>query len=392
MRIGVDACCWTNRRGYGRFTRELLPVLFRQAPKDRFICFSDGTTSGFLPRDFPNVEIVSVELDDVPTEVDASRSRSLSDLLRLTREVWSRRPDVFFFPSVYTYFPLPPGQPALVGVHDTIAERHPALTLPSRRARWFWRAKVALALRQADLVLTVSRFAAEQIAEILGVSADVIRVAEEAPSDCYSPSESPEAIREAARSVGLPDGARWLVYVGGFNPHKRVDALVRAHARLVSELDSDERAPHLLLVGSLDDVFHENRAEIETTIEMSGTEDLVRWTGFLADDKLRHLHSGSVALVLPSESEGFGLPAVEAASCGAPVVATSESPLPELLAGGGIFVEPGSIDELAAGMGRLLRDPGLRRRMGERARERAGRLSWDRTADAVRAALAEITS
>src|SRR5262249_44900546 len=104
---------------------------------------------------------------------------------------------------------------------------------------------------------------------------------------------------------------------------------------------------------------------------------------------LRHLHSGAVALVLPSENEGFGLPAVEAAACGTPVIATTESPLPGLLEGGGLFVPPRDERALATAIERPARNEPLRRSLGARAREQALALSWPRGARAALDALEE---
>jgi glycosyltransferase involved in cell wall biosynthesis len=186
----------------------------------------------------------------------------------------------------------------------------------------------------------------------------------------------------------MPPGARWFVYVGGFNPHKNVDAVVRAHAALVKEADSS--APHLLLVGTIDkDVFHGDQATIRRAIAEAGTDSLVHWTGFVPDSELRHLHSGAVALVLPSANEGYGLPAVEAAACGAPVIATTASPLPELLEGGGIFVRPGDEVALLAALRTMLCDEAARTAMARVARGRASQLSWDRGAATTLAALRE---
>jgi len=104
---------------------------------------------------------------------------------------------------------------------------------------------------------------------------------------------------------------------------------------------------------------------------------------------LRPLLAGAIALLLPSEAEGFGLPAVEAAATGTPVIATTESPLPELLAGGGLFVEPGDLAGLQDAMRRLLDDGALRTAMGQVALTKASALSWDAGAEQALAAIRE---
>lgn len=388
MRIGVDATSWANGRGYGRFIRHLLPAMVRQAPEDEFLCFLDPASAGAFALEAPNVRRVVVQQGAAPTAAAAADGyRAPLDMLRLTRAVWGAPTAVFWSPTVYTYFPLPPGQRAVVTVHDAIAERFPELTLPSPRARLFWKLKVRLALAQARLVLTVSEYSARDLATVLGVDRARIRVTVEAPAEAFRPSESPELAAAAAGRAGVPAGAAWFTYVGGFNPHKHVDTIVRAHAAVCRGL---AEPPHLLLVGTVDkDVFHGDQAGIRRAITAAGTEALVHWTGFVPDEELRHLHSGAVALLLPSACEGFGLPAVEAAACGTAVIATTASPLPELLEGGGVFVPPGDAATLEAAMRRLLDDGPFRRGLAATARTRAAGLSWDRGAAAALAALRE---
>lgn len=387
MVVGVDATCWANARGYGRFARELMRALVALAPEHRFVCFGDQRAFEAFPLEAPNVEQVVVALDASPTlAAAADGARAPLDMLRLTRAVWRSSPDVFFSPSVYTYFPLPPRQRAVITIHDAIAERFPELTLPSPRARLFWRLKVGLALRQADVILTVSQYAKRDIARVLGVSPSRIRVAVEAPAEAYTPTTQSEAVAQA-REYGVPHGAPWFTYVGGFNPHKRLDLIIRAHATLAR---ASARPPHLLLVGTTSgDVFFGESGKLRALVAECGTEALVHWTGFVPDDALRALHSGAVANLLPSECEGFGLPAVEAAASGAPVIATTESPLPELLEGGGIFVAPGDEGALTDAMRRLLNDRQLHDASAETALARARALTWNAGARATLDALRE---
>lgn len=388
MRIGVDATCWANERGYGRFTRELVRAMVEMSPDDVFVCFLDPSSAACFDLARPNVRRVVVDLSEAPAmAASASGSRGVADLFRMTRAVSKESLDVFFSPSVYTYFPLPPRLPAIVTIHDAIAERYPHLTLPSRKARMFWRMKVRLAIMQARRILTVSEYAAADIARNHSIPRERIRIALEAPAVAYRPSSRAE-IAAAASTLGLPNGAGWFLYVGGFNPHKNVPYIVRAHATLAKELGRG--APMLLLVGTLDrDVFHGDQAAIRRTIEDCGTDSLVRWTGFLDDDELRHVHSGAIALVLPSDSEGFGLPAVEAAACGTPVIATTESPLPELLRAGGIFVRPRDHESLLAAMRTMASDADARATFAAGALAAARSLDWSTGAAVALAAIRE---
>ena len=393
MRIGVDGACLANGRGYGRFTRELLAQLLVTAPDHEFVVYADRHTAERAELHAPNLSVVDVSQSMSPADAAAADGyRSPGDMLALTRTVWRDRPDVFWSPSVYTYFPLPPRQRALVTIHDTITERFPELTMPSRRARLFWQAKVRLALWQASLILTVSEFAAREIEEILGVPRARLRVAGEAAASTFRPSTRDETLA-AARAAGIPDGAPWFTYVGGFTPHKHVDVIVRAHAVLVRDaVDRGEPAPILVLVGTMSaDNFHGVGAGIREAITECGTESHVRWAGYVPDEELRHLLTGTQALLIPSENEGFGLPAVEAAACGAPVVATTASPLPELLAGGGYFVAPRDLPALVAGM-RALMEPAERARRGAIALDCATRLTWRASAQATLAALGDAVS
>jgi len=388
MRIGVDATCWANARGYGRFARELLRAMVAEGAGHEFVCFVDDRAARCFDLSGVGVRMVIVPQTMSPTTAaSANGSRSVGDMWRMSRAVAREDLDVFFSPSVYTYFPLPPSLAAVITFHDAIADRFPRLTLPSHRARLFWRVKVQMALAQSRIVLTVSEYAAAEVSRTLGVRRDRIRIAVEAAAPVYQPSESSADIAAVAARAGVPHGRRWFAYVGGFNPHKHVDAIVRAHAALVRDMAAP---PVLVLVGAVDtDPFFGSQQRIRDEITRSGTGEHVKWAGFVPDEELRHLLSGAVALVLPSESEGFGLPAVEAAACGVPVIATRESPLPQLLDGGGIFIAPGDEAALAGAMRTLVSDEPYRRALATGALARARALSWSASARAALGALAE---
>ena len=89
MRIGVDASCWRNPRGYGRFTRELLTELIPHSPEDTFVLFADQATLEVIDLKAPNVRLVPVKQTQAPAEAaSADGNRSPLDMLRFTHAVW----------------------------------------------------------------------------------------------------------------------------------------------------------------------------------------------------------------------------------------------------------------------------------------------------------------
>src|SRR5207244_13192269 len=113
-----------------------------------------------------------------PSVAEGARAdghRSARNLLRATFAV--REPlDLFFFPSVYSYFPLLRRIPMIVGILDTIADRNPQFSFASKKQELLWRAKVRLALAQADTILTISQYSKRSIVEWFHVPAERIAV------------------------------------------------------------------------------------------------------------------------------------------------------------------------------------------------------------------------
>ncbi len=381
LRIGIDGTCLGSGRGYGRFLRELLPPLLADAGGHEYVLFVDEETARRAA--LPDMLVRRLQTATSQAEAASARgNRSPLDLLRMGRGVAEETLDAFFFPSVYSYFPLPWRLPASVAIHDTIPERHGRMVFPRWKNRALWWAKSRAARFQARTIVTVSEYARRQIQSRFGIAAERIFVAPEAPSSAFQPVDGPRPAAKALAARGIPDDP-YFVYVGGFNPHKNVAGLVRAFAEAAVG-----RGARLLLVGDYaGDVFHQDLANIRAEIARTGVVDRVHWTGFVPDEELRLLYAGALAAVLPALEEGFGLPAVEAAACGAPCIATRASPLPEVLAGGGFFFDPRDGRMLAEGMRRTLVEPGRRARWARAARERASALSWEATARATRAAL-----
>ena len=374
MRIGIDACCWSNRRGFGRFTRELITHMVGEFPGHDFILIMDRQTA--QAYEFPaGARIEVVDTRRQPTQAAAVDSaRSPADLWRMSRAVSRQTLDVFFFPAVYSFYPILRKIPTVVTFHDAIPESQPELIFPGLRSRLFWNLKVRLALRQADRILTVSENARSQIATAFHYPESSIHVIEEGPDACFQPIDDREMILCVLRQYHLPLDVPLILYVGGISPHKNLQGLLQALARVRQRFP----APwHLVVVGDYsNDSFYgcyEELVALSSQLEMT---ERVTFTGFVPDEHLVALYNGATMLVLPSFNEGFGLPVVEAMACGVPVAASRRGSLPEVVGSAGVLFDPGDHEEMASVLVRLLDDGALRQHLRAEGLHRAERFSW----------------
>ncbi len=390
MHIGVDASCWTNQRGFGRYTRELLTALLEVDRSNRYSFLIDEPSRD--ASDFPpNATPVVVPTRYAATSAaGAAGSRPVSDILRMT---WATRPrfDLFFYPAVYSYFPLIPGPKCIVTFHDAIADRHPELTFPNDRARLFWKAKSWMARVQADMVLTVSEYARKSVIEQWNVNPAKVRAVLEAPSPVFRPLHDDAMRATLLRRFALDPQTSYFIYVGGISPHKNLEFLLDVFCRIVEEPRFS--ATRLLLVGGYSkDVFHSSFQTLTRLIEQRGRASHVILTGYIPDEELVHLYNGALALVFPSLEEGFGLPAVEAMACGTPVLVSNTGSLPEVVGDAGLYFDPRNDLELANVLRRVLDEGALRQDLSERSSRRALAFSWKQTASSVLALFQEVAS
>jgi glycosyltransferase involved in cell wall biosynthesis len=377
MRIAVDATCWSNRRGYGRFTRALMTAVLTLDRENHYTLFTDHDSSEFpFP---PGAEEIRIQ-SRVPTVTAAAADgrRSLKDLWAARRAMDKEKVDLIFFPSIYSFVPLANRAPKLVTVHDTIAELFPKLIFPTWRSKFFWDTKVKWGCAQARLVLTVSEYSRQCLTNVLKIPSSRIRVVSEANDPAFRPLERSVAVARA-RKLALPGEASFVLYVGGFGPHKNLPLLVDVFRDLQARPEFSN--VYLILVGDhKGDVFYSEYRKLADQVKESGLNGRVIFPGHISDADLVAVMSLAKVLVLPSKSEGFGLPAVEAAACGVPVVVTTQSPIPELLGEGAIAVDPDNRAGWLGALAQILSDEGFHERMTSAGLKAAAELSWDNSA------------
>ncbi len=263
--------------------------------------------------------------------------------------------------SPHYTLPLRAGRPVVVTVHDVTFFTEPAVHTSVKGT--FFRSATRTALRRGARVVVPSAATRSELVRVLDADPGRIDVALHGvdPGVFHEPADS-ERQRVQGR-LGLA-GIPYIAFLGTLEPRKNVPALVRAW---VAACEGRERPPALVLAGGAgwdDDVALAVAAVPETL-------RLVR-PGYLG---------GAAVLAYPSLGEGFGLPVLEAMSCGAPVLTTRRLSLPEVGGEAVAYCEPDEAG-ITAGLVELLDDPQRREALGRAGHERARGFTWAASAQA----------
>ncbi len=257
--------------------------------------------------------------------------------------------------------------PVITTVHDVAFRRFPHL-FPLKH-RLLLNALIPPSVQSAAAVITGSEATKRDLLEFYGLPEKKVVVTPYAADPIYQPMDPQEARRAVRRRLGIP--GPYLLSVGVLQPRKNLPRLVRAYSRIAA------RFPHrLVLVGREGWAPDELRAAVAAA--PAGREPI--FTGYVADADLPALYAGADLFVYPSLYEGFGLPPLEAMACGAPVVTSNTSSLPEVVGDAGVLVDPHDEAALSRTLEALLSDPDRRARLASSGLERSREFSWERCA------------
>jgi glycosyltransferase involved in cell wall biosynthesis len=366
--VGFDATSAARQSaGIGRYTRELLMALDRRFDETRYRCFycGAGELMGSIPRLSDRFQIRRLPVSDRVTNAMWHRMH-----VPLPVELLIGGFDLFHSPD----FTLPPvwGKPSILTVHDLAFLTAPECAYPTLRE--YLRVVVPRSIARATRVIAVSESTRDDLERLLGVDRSRIEVIYEGVSPRFRPPESAGALGARLERAGIV--APYILSVGTLEPRKNYVRLLEAyHALRRRGVDHE-----LVIAGGKGWLYD----AIFRTVDELRLRPHVRFVQ-PDDAMLVDLYGGASVFVFPSVYEGFGIPPLEALACGAPVVCSNSSSLPEIVGDAAVLFDPLDVEGMTEAIDLVLRDEGVRLRLRGTGPSRAAQFTWDAAAERTHA-------
>ena len=367
MRIAIDVRK-LHDFGVGTYVRNLLRQLARMDRQTEYVLLcrpDDQDFASSLGENFRGI-------------AEPSGGYSVGE--QLTVPIRLTRAGATLFHTPHYVLPVLTPCRSIVTIHDCIHLVFPQY-LPGRLARAYARAAFWTAAHRARRILTVSEASKRDILRFLRVSEERVTVIHNAIDERFDVAPPAEDVTRVRERYQLHN--RFIMYAGNIKPHKNLDRLIDAFARLRHNGFDDLT---LLISGSEVSRY----AGLRRAVHRYNLHRHVRFLGFQSEDTLSALYRLADVFVFPSLYEGFGLPPLEAMACGTPVVVSNVSSLPEVVGDAGILVNPYDPESIADGIARVLTDDALRAALAAKGLARARQFSWETSVTRVRQIYEEV--
>ena len=356
MKIGISLlCARKNRTGVENVTFNLIKQLSKIDNDNKYIIYSNKQTREGISREANRFEVVDVKL---------SGKRYLWVWEHLFFLMNRKHKEIDFL-----HFPIGGGVIGYRGkfiltIHDLKHYRRQNLVKLRRHVlnRLWFNANI----KRAEMIIAVSEYVKNDILRTFDIPEESIRVIYNGVDDRYRPCGRSIAFRSRYE---LP--REYILFVGQTAPSKNIRRAIDA-VKLIR--DKYNLVYPFVVAGPPG----EEDWLLKSYVEKNNLENMVRFYGYIVDDDMPQLYSNSKLFLFPSITEGFGIPPLEAMSCGIPVVAARTASMPEILGDAAILVNPFSVDSIAEGIRKALADKDDTNKMIKRGLLRAKDFSWEK--------------
>jgi len=370
MRLGINGFFWNRETtGSGQYVHQLVDGFLRLPAAPECVLFRHrrGDQRGNAPATVGRMQ----ELFLVPPiPLTENLSKVWFEQISFPRACLDQEVDVAHVP--YFAPPLRSSRSVVVTIHDLIP-----LVLPAYRGSTLVRLYtrlVATAARRAGAIITDSAASKQDILDVLDVPPARVHVVYLAANETFKPIGDAQKLETIREKYNLP--GEYILYLGGFDQRKNVATLILAFAKMVHNTSANAQ---LVIAGRLPTQNSAFFPDPRPMVERARLQDRVSFIGWVPEEDKPALYSEANVFVFPSLYEGFGLPPLEAMSCGAAVIASNRGSLPEIVGEGGLLVDPLDVDGLAAAMTALAEDKRRRRDLAAKGLDQAQRFSWQKT-------------
>jgi glycosyltransferase involved in cell wall biosynthesis len=368
MRIAIDYTAAIRQgAGIGNYVRSLVDALLAQDSRNQYTLLTSGRPT--LEHPFPqakNVRGRSIIIPDRYLNILWYRWR-----LPLYATFFTGQVDIYHGPD----FVLPPINSKVhkvVTVHDLAFVEHPEFYVPQLAA--YLNKVVPEAVAAADIVAAVSNATSQTLIEHLKTPHEKITVIPNGIRPYFRRITDPILLSATRHKFGLKHPL--VLGVGTLEPRKNHLGLIKAFHKAQSAAGNKPRPAMLALAGGPGWLYDET----QQLIAKLKLENKVRFLGRVTELELITLYSMADVFVFPSFFEGFGVPLVEAMACGAPVITSTTSSLPEIAGDAAVLIDPYNTGQIARAMLQVLESEQLRDDLRQKGYARAQYFTWPKSA------------
>ncbi len=366
MKIGIDIRCLTESQysGISEYTHNLLKSLFLIDSKNQYFLFYNSAKRLQVPKfNFSNITYKDFKY---PNKI-FNLGISLFKITAIDKMIGNV--DVFLTPS-FLFTNLSSHCKKILVVHDLSFELYPEFFTLKKRL-WHKLIGPKKLCQQADVIIAISENTKNDLINIYGIRPEKIKVIYQGINEMFFQPINESEKQKIKEKYNLPDN--YLLYLGNLEPRKNVETLIMAFAKVKDE------SVKLVITGGEAWKYK----KIYQLWQKSPAQKRIKFLGYVDSNDKPALYSLAKIFIYPSIYEGFGLPPLEAMSCGTPVITSFNSSLVEAVGDAGLLIDPNNSNELGVVINQLLADQNLQNLLKNKGLKHCQQFRWAKAAAEV---------